>query len=88
MVDTYGRWTYEKNTPVEKKCDCDLVADWITSTGYTVKTTIEHLTEMVISFAEEWYNIEEYGGFWRFKLDEVINYVELSGGLSEFDYYG
>jgi len=43
MVDNYGRWTYEPNTPEEKKCDCDRIADWICEKGYTPRTSIEHL---------------------------------------------
>lgn len=53
MVDWYGRWTYEPNTSEEEKCDCDRVADWILSTGYKARTNIEHLTEMIISYAED-----------------------------------
>ena len=84
MVDWYGRWTYEPNTPTEKKCDCDRVADWIMSTGYKVKTSIEHLTEMIISYADDWYSSEREG--WEYDLDDVIEYVENSGGIEEFDW--
>lgn len=27
MVDFYGNWTYEPNTPEKDKCDCDRIAD-------------------------------------------------------------
>ena len=37
MVDTYGRWTYEPDTPEEKKCDCDRIADWILESGDKIK---------------------------------------------------
>lgn len=86
MVNTYGMWIYEPNTPEEKKCDCDRIADWIISTGYQVKTSIEHLTNYVISFAEDWYR-SEVDCNWEFNVDNVISYVEESGGLSEFDFY-
>lgn len=85
MVNTYGVWTYEKNTAEEKKCDCDRLADWIISTGYQVKTSIEYLTEMIISYATDWFE-HEYGN-WEYNLDDVIEYVENSGGITEFDFY-
>lgn len=88
MVDTYGRWTYEPNTPEEKKCDCDRVADWITSTGYKNELSIESLTEMVISYAEEFYKDEFENNEWNFDLEYIKQYVKDSGGLSEFDYEG
>ena len=84
MVDTYGRWTYEPNTPENKKCDCDRVADWIISTGYKVETSIENLTEMIIAYVES----EREGLLYRnFDVNDVKEYVENSGGLAEFDYY-
>ena len=88
MVDTYGRWTYEPNTPEEKKCDCDRVADWIISTGYKNELSIESLTEMVISYAEEFYKDEFENNEWNFDLEYIKQYVEDSGGLLEFDYEG
>ena len=85
MVDTYGKWTYEPNTAENKKCDCDRIADWIISTGYQIETNIEYLTEIIISYADDWYNTE-YGD-WDFNVDDVIEYVIDSGGLAEFDFY-
>lgn len=84
MVDTYGRWTYEPNTPEEKKCDCDRIADWIISTGYQVETSIENLVELIISYAEDWY-ITEYD-YWEYNFEDVKEYVENSGGIAEFDF--
>ena len=90
MVNTYGIWTYEPNTPETKKCDCDRVADWIVSTGYQIQTSIENLTERLIAYAEEQHRSEVEN--WEFNLEDVINYVEMTGGLpnglSEFDYEG
>lgn len=85
MTNTYGVWTYEKNTADEKKCDCDRLADWIISTGYRVETSIEHLTEMIIGYATDWFE-HEYDN-WEYNLDDVIEYVENSGGITEFDFY-
>ena len=84
MVNTYGVWTYEKNTSEEKKCDCDRVADWIISTGYQVETSIENLVEMIIAHVES----EREGLLYRnFDIDDIKEYVENSGGIREFDYY-
>ena len=85
MVDYYGRWTYEPNTPEDKKCDCDRVADYIIGTGYQVKTSIENLTELLISYAESWYR-SEINKDWEFNVEDVITYAEESGGFSEFDF--
>lgn len=84
MVDTYGRWIYETNTPEEKKCDCDRIADWIISTGYQVETSIENLVELIISYAEDWY-ASEYD-HWEYNFEDVKEYVENSGGIAEFDF--
>ena len=84
MVNTYGVWTYEKNTAEEKKCDCDRLADWIISTGYQVETSIENLVEMIIAYVES----EREGLLYRnFDIDDIKEYVENSGGIREFDYY-
>ena len=84
MVNTYGVWTYEKNTAEENKCDCDRLADWIISTGYQVETSIENLVEMIIAHVES----EREGLLYRnFDIDDIKEYVENSGGIREFDYY-
>lgn len=84
MVNTYGVWTYEKNTAEEKKCDCDRLADWIISTGYQVETSIENLVEMIIAHVES----EREGLLYRnFDIDDIKEYVENSGGITEFDFY-
>ena len=84
MVNTYGVWTYEKNTAEEKKCDCDRLADWIISTGYQVETSIENLVEMIIAHVKS----EREGLLYRnFDIDDIKEYVENSGGIREFDYY-
>ena len=85
MVDTYGRWVYETNIPKEKKCLMDEVADWIISTGYEVKTSIENITTMVVSWAEQWYYDEQDDT--EFDLEYIKDYIEGSCGLSEYDFY-
>ena len=41
MIDYYGQWTYEPDTPKEKKCDCDRIADWIKEKDYKPKYVID-----------------------------------------------
>lgn len=83
MVDWYGRWRYEPDTPEEKKCDSDRVADWIIASGYISKTSIEHLVDMIFLMFDS--PDEQHNDV--FNLEEVKDYVEACGGLEEFDYY-
>lgn len=93
MVDTFGRWTYEQNTPKEKKCDMDYVADWIVSKGYTPQTSMENLVVIIILHYEG--ALEENHGHYAIaensyapmiNIDDVAQFVEDSGGIKEFDY--
>lgn len=93
MVDYYGRWTYEPNTPEEKKCDCDRIADWITDQQYKVQTSMENLVENIILYFDCCDNYGEYnsdtgsGGYGDgFTVEGCIKYVEDTG-IAEFDYY-
>lgn len=95
MVDYYGRWTYEPNTSVEKKCDLDYVADYIVSSGYKPQTSIENLTVMTIlhydgALEDEvkrgYYAIDENPYTPMINVDDVAAFVEDSGGFNEFDY--
>lgn len=93
MVDWFGRWTYESNTPENEKCDCDRIADWIIGKGYQVKTTIENLVYMIIAHFDNPDNFGEFdeetgfGGYGEsFTVEECKRYVEESGGFREFDY--
>lgn len=94
MVDVYGRWTYEPDTPEEKKCDCDRIADWVREKGYKPETTIENLVQMIIAHFDSPDHYGEYdaetgcGGYGdEFTVEECKRYVEESGGLREFDYF-
>lgn len=56
MVDTYGRWTEEKDYsvyPKEKWCDYDYMTIWIREQGYTPETSMENLITMIFSYYEE-----------------------------------
>ena len=93
MVDVYGRWTYEPDTPEEKKCDLDRLADWIVESGYKPKTSVENLAFMIMihfdcpdNYGAE-NNSNGSGGYGdSYTLNECKNYVRDSGGFAEFDY--
>lgn len=82
MVTNTGIWIYEPNTPEEKKCDCDRVADHYLAQGFVPKTSIEN----AVQIAYEYYDMDcmENDGY----EDEysIFDYIDASGGLSEFDY--
>lgn len=83
MVNNCGHWTYESYTPTNKKCWLDLIADWITSTGYKVETTIENVAIMITSHWEiEMENRDEQED----TIENCIQFVIDSGGIGEFDY--
>lgn len=94
MVDYYGHWTYEQNTPKEKKCDLDIVADWIMSKGYTPETSIENITVVLILHYEgvledlgrDYYGIAENPHAPMINIDDIALYMEENGSLKDFDY--
>lgn len=96
MVDTYGRWTYEANTPENKKCDLDIVADWIMSKGYKPETSIENVAVKIVLHYEGmledtgngYYGIEENPHAPMINIEDVALYVEENGSLQDFDYEG
>ena len=94
MVDTYGRWTEEKDYctyPKEKWCDYDYMAAWIREQGYEPKTDMENLITMILLHYE--CEIEdgkrdydtENGNFDGTYIEAVQTYVQ-DNGLVEFDY--
>ena len=95
MVDTYGRWTEEKNYSTyqkEKWCDYDYMAAWIREQGYEPKTNMENLITMIllhdeceIEDGESEYDTEN-GNFDGTYIEAVQTYVQDNGGLAEFDY--
>lgn len=95
MVDTYGRWTEEKDYstyPKEKWCDYDYMAAWIREQGYEPKTDMENLITMILLHYES--EIEdgkssydtENGNFDGTYTEAAQAFVMDSGGLVEFDY--
>ena len=100
MVDRYGNWTYEPNTPEVEKCDMDRIADLITASGYEPETTLENVVCMIISCYEgeldeegkEYYAIPDVRPYpenlFTINAEDVAAYVEDMGGFKEFDYAG
>ena len=93
MVDSLGRWTYEPNTPKEKQCDMDRVAELILDSGYKPKTNLENLICMLISSfeSETEDSSSEFFPTYDFEtmminIDGLKAFVEASGGFKEFDY--
>lgn len=95
MVDYFGNWTYEKDTPLEKRCDLDRIAQMIEGNGYKPKTTIENLTEM-IALSYDGYLSDNDTDFYvlvddpdslSINPDDVKCFVEANGGFDFFDYY-
>ena len=95
MVDTYGRWTEEKDYsayPKEKLCDYDYMAIWIRKQGYEPKTDMENLIANIFCFYEM--EIEDHvsdydtenGNFDGTYSEAAQAYVMDNGGLAEFDY--
>lgn len=94
MVDYYGRWTYEPNTPEEKKCDCDRIADEILKYledipvqsrlyKYKIETSIENIVWMIIAHLEDFINEQK-----EFNAKEIVREAaEYGCGIDEFDYY-
>ena len=86
MVDTYGRWTEEDYStyPKEKWCMYDYMADAIRKTGYEVKTDMENLITMIFAHADG--NVESGEYIDMNNVDNIMEWVNDSGGLREFDY--
>ena len=69
-------------------CDWKRVGDWIVSTGYVIETDIDNLISKVVLFAEDDIPEDELWGTEGHMINTelIANYVELNGGLAEFDY--
>lgn len=94
MIDIFGHWTYEPNTPEEKKCDMDIVADMITEDEYTPVTDLENLVVVVILHFES--ETEDSSSYFfptydfetmRINAEGLKEFVKASEGWKEFDYY-
>ena len=80
MVDWYGVWTYEPNTPEEKKCALDRIADYFVAKGFKPETTIENCVEQAVNCCcKELSDLES--------AEEMIDDIEMCGGLREYDWW-
>ena len=100
MVNTYGRWTEEKDYstyPKEKWCDYDYMASWIRGKRYEPKTSMENLITMIFGYYEDTDEVRERGYFGiqdtrkytdnlMVNIPDVEDYVMLSGGFEMFDF--
>lgn len=96
MVDIFGKWTPEKdydNYPTYKLCDMDRIANLIIKQGYTPKTSLKNLSEMLaIHFSDAcnedsvFFGLEYDEDGMVYNLSALNTYIEASGGLKEFDY--
>ena len=87
MVDTYGRWMEEKDYstyPKEKWCMYDYMANAIHKTEYKIKTSMENLITMIFLHAE--CNVENGIEIDMENIYDIMEWVNESGGLREFDY--
>jgi hypothetical protein len=92
MVNSVGVWIPEIDYsiyPKEKWCDMDYVANYIREQNYEPKTDIENLVTMLILHFEN-----DAGDYFSWHTDDLMidieglaEFVEISGGLKEFDYY-
>ena len=92
MIDYYGNWIEEQDYnkyPKEKWCGYDYIAVWIRDNGYEPKTTMENLITMIFLHYESALESEEFYGKenYEFNIDCCKEYVLMSGGFKEFDYY-
>ena len=99
MVDSYGRWTYEPDTPENEKCDMDYVTELILNltekSGYEIKTDLENVTGLVIAFyglyldeiGREYYAVADNLNDPMINIKDVEAFLYDAGGVKEFDYY-
>jgi hypothetical protein len=96
MVDYYGNWTYDKNVNPRKMCDMDYVAQLVEQDGYEPVTSMENIVTVIVLLYNgylsdhdvPYYSVEPDEDTLHINTDDVAEFIEESGGYSEFDYYG
>lgn len=93
MIDLYGKWIEEEDYshyPKEKWCFMDYMAYWIRGQDYKIETDIENLIDM----AEAHFSVHSLDngscsclGSIEEWAKNVQEFIIISGGLREFDYY-
>lgn len=93
MVARYDSWTRTGYIPASRKCDYDLIADYVyAKTRNRLKTTIENVVrKIVMSYEEEfsdtgYYKIPNSDRSKRINIEDIKEYIR-DNGLSTFDYY-
>lgn len=95
MVDYYGNWTYRKNTPPDRMCDMDRVAQMVDAAGYEPMTSMENIVSMIVLSYQgylddnnvDFYAIENDPDDLMINAEDVESYILDNGGFVEFDYY-
>lgn len=94
MVNTWGEWKYIPDTPDEKKCSLDYVADIVTATGYKPENvSLEYLCEYLLAEAEANFESADsiFSGLYLYDKNGMIipeafrAWIETQT-ISDFDY--
>ena len=93
MVNNFtGEWTYEPNTPENKKCDMDRIAEAVLQYADKFKTTLENVCYMVCADYED--AIESVGrtenqGYIRelekYSSEDLDAFLYDMNGITEYD---
>lgn len=89
MVNNMGQWTPEAdytNYPQEKMCFMDRLANYIQSENYAPKTNVENLCYMILGHFDG-YREDADEAVDSMDVEQTIEFIKMSGGLKEFDYY-
>ena len=98
MIDQYGMWKWNPNTPEEKWCDYDYVAEYIVISHYQPSTSIENIVHNIICYYDgyriennvDYYCIEKdprpYPQCLMINMADVSWFVRDNGGIKEFDF--
>ena len=91
MINTRtGVWTPEpdySNFPEDQMCDYDYVARFILESGYQPQTSLENLVFMVVvNYDADMHCEPKLADNLMINTETLALYIEIEGGLSEFDY--
>lgn len=83
------------NEYIPENCDLGIVCRLIKDDGYVPETSYERVAEMVIAFYDDaiesdYYAVEDtrpYPACLMINPEDVMAFVNDSGGFKEFDYY-
>lgn len=91
-------WKYDPSKDEDKMCDLDIVAEFVTVSGYAPQTTLENVVLNVIAAYDSWRE-ENHKATYLDREDkrpypqnlmidrvDIAWFVRDNGGLKEFDY--